>query len=116
MCRRRQRALPQTCYYLAQSYLGNLLLLPQLGKPGLGRVCNVWKQETGECAQENITDLLHADNGRLQLREDLRSGVYVDRLTEEVVMSGDSLNPITTSQASCSAQHVVEKCSSSALQ
>lgn len=47
-----------------------------------------------EGPQEKITDLLHADNGQLQLREDLRTGVYVDGLTEEVVVSGDILHTL----------------------
>ena len=39
--------------------------------------------------QENITDLLCPDSGKLQLREDLKSGVYVDGLSEEIVTSGE---------------------------
>ena len=54
----------------------------------------MYASKNKEGAQENITDLLHADNGRLQLREDLRSGVYVDGLTEEIVVSGDILHSV----------------------
>ena len=39
--------------------------------------------------QENVTDLLCPESGKLQLREDLKSGVYVEGLSEEVITSGD---------------------------
>ena len=37
-----------------------------------------------------MTDLLCPDSGRLQLREDLKNGVYVDNLSEQVVTSGEA--------------------------
>ncbi len=43
------------------------------------------------CLQENVTDLLCPESGKLQLREDLKNGVYVEGLSEEVVTSGRSM-------------------------
>lgn len=46
--------------------------------------------------QENVTDLLCPDSGRLQLREDLKNGVYVDNLSEQVVTSGEAPVEVTS--------------------
>lgn len=37
--------------------------------------------------------MLCPESGKLQLREDLKNGVYVEGLTEEVVTSGDLMLP-----------------------
>ena len=53
----------------------------------------VMEWEAPCCLQENVTDLLCPESGKLQLREDLKNGVYVEGLTEEVVTSGESMLP-----------------------
>ncbi|XP_022761807.1 kinesin-like protein KIN-12B [Durio zibethinus] len=45
-----------------------------------------------EIYNEQITDLLDPNQGNLQLREDVKSGVYVENLTEEYV---SSMNDVT---------------------
>lgn len=64
-------------------------------------VCFLCKVSCLEIYQEVITDLLCPDRTRLQLREDLRHGIYVENLSEEVVTDGQLLPPArTTWQAS----------------
>ena len=43
-----------------------------------------------------MTDLLCPDSGRLQLREDLKNGVYVDNLSEQVITSGEAPVDVTS--------------------
>lgn len=52
-------------------------------------MCFLCKVSCLEIYQEVITDLLCPERTRLQLREDLRHGIYVDSLSEEVVTSGE---------------------------
>ena len=51
-------------------------------------MCFLCKVSCLEIYQEVITDLLCPERTRLQLREDLRHGIYVDSLSEEIVASG----------------------------
>ncbi len=51
-------------------------------------MCFLCKVSCLEIYQEVITDLLCPERTRLQLREDLRQGIYVDDLSEEVVNDG----------------------------
>ncbi|EIE21540.1 kinesin-domain-containing protein [Coccomyxa subellipsoidea C-169] len=54
-------------------------------------VCFLCKVSCLEIYQEVITDLLCPERTRLQLREDLRQGIYVDDLSEEVVNDGEDV-------------------------
>ena len=53
-----------------------------------------------EIYQEVITDLLNPVSTRLQLREDLRRGVYVDGLSEEIISSGTSQSSMSSNSVS----------------
>ena len=53
--------------------------------------------------QENVTDLLCPESGKLQLREDLKNGVYVEGLSEEVVTSGELTIPCCRQTSCCTA-------------
>lgn len=53
-------------------------------------MCFLCKVSCLEIYQEVITDLLCPERTRLQLREDLRHGIYVDNLSEEVVNCGET--------------------------
>lgn len=53
-------------------------------------MCFLCKVSCLEIYQEVITDLLCPERTRLQLREDLRHGIYVDLLSEEVVTCGEA--------------------------
>ena len=59
-------------------------------------MCFLCKVSCLEIYQEVITDLLCPDRTRLQLREDLRHGIYVENLSEEVVTDGQLLPPACT--------------------
>lgn len=55
-----------------------------------------------ELYKERITDLLGpADGPELQLREDVRTGVYVEGLTEREILNGVRLQALNINQADC---------------
>ncbi len=62
------------------------LLLQRVGRE-LRFLCKV---SLLEIYQEVITDLLQSTTSRLVIREDLRKGIYVEGLSEEVVTTGKS--------------------------
>ncbi|CAL5228113.1 g11189 [Coccomyxa viridis] len=65
-------------------------LIPRLFQHLFQRISDMERE------QENVTDLLCPEAGKLQLREDLKSGVYVEGLSEEVVTSGDEALQLLT--------------------
>ena len=55
-------------------------------------VCFLCKCSFLEVYKEVITDLLNPAATRLQIREDLKRGVYVEGLMEEEVHNGEALS------------------------
>ena len=53
--------------------------------------------------QENVTDVLCPEAVKLELREDLMNGVYVEGLSEEVVTSGESTIHLLQTNIMCTA-------------
>ncbi|XP_062109279.1 kinesin-like protein KIN-12B [Humulus lupulus] len=49
-----------------------------------------------EIYNEQITDLLDPNQGNLQIREDVKSGIYVENLTEECVRTMEDVNKLLT--------------------